>query len=398
MGVPFARNGGSPLLRSLIPEHRISQIIWCYASKKDADRTGIFHCRPALMHHTGDGWPYLLRSIFFRAGLWGVVEAQTLDRSIRLAAQSLSDVLAREEPTHLWGVAHLELIPVLEIVSRSFRKHLHITVHDDPLHMLTKGGSRWPHKLRRRLEACYPRLLRRANSIDVVSQGMADHLLSAYGVTSLVLPSTPSFPVTIGAPPQPIEQGFKVLATGAWDCETEFAALCDGLRLAERRGLITRPRILYLNSNRRAVRTMDFDLFQFRDYVAEEEAIKLAQSCHLLYVPYRFEPRSQPLQATSFPSKVSMYLPACRPLLLHGPPGTSLARFHRETGFGLPWTSLSPEDLLPLIRKAKTQLDDLTKLYGEASLVVENYFNQAKHQQVLWSALEGTRMPSLHGV
>lgn len=389
VSAPFAKDSGAPLLRSVIPDDKIRKFIWCYADGRGVDDVGDFRCEPVIIPDVGGGLPSPLRSLLFRANLWGVVEAVSLKKSIKEAADNLRSIVAREKPTHLWGVAHLSLVPVLDEVASEFGGHVHLTVHDDPLFMLHKGGSRWPHKLRKVLEITYPRLLRRADSIDVVSPGLADHLLTTYGVPSLVFYSTPKYPLDANPVPPSVEQGFRVMVTGNWDCEREIAALCDGLRLAEKRGVINQPQIIYLHYNRRTVRAKDLPLFKFEEHRPESAAIELARTCHLLYTPYRFDPKSEPLQATSFPSKVSMYLPACRPLLFHGPPSSSTVRFSHEAGFGVPWTTLHPEDLPPLLEQVKTSVGNLSKFHADATRVADAYFNQSRNQRALWSALEG---------
>jgi hypothetical protein len=343
---------------------------------------------PAIIPDLGENLPRLIRSGLFRAKLWGMVERFDLERCVDKATVALRNLLENERPDVLWGTAHLALIPVLERVARDFTGHVHVSVQDDPLHLLTKGGSYWPHALAETIKPSYESLLRRADSIDSVSPGMSEHLLKQYGRESFVFLPAPRFAPTLGATPGNPAQGFRVFATGSWDCEDAFAALCDGLRKAEAQGVIGPPQIVFANHSKQTIRARDRELIQFVEHLPEEAAVALAQSCHLLYAPYTFKPAAEALQATSFSSKISLYLSACRPVLFHGPARSSLNRFHRDSGLGNSWTNTNSDDLVPLLARALHNLSNPTQLLDETTSVVDRMMNRRAQQAELWAQFD----------
>ena len=60
-------------------------------------------------------------------------------------------------------------------------------------------------------------------------------------------------------------------------------------------------------------------------HVDEPEGVAKLRDCFALYLSYPFGPRGKVLRTTSFPTKLSTYVMAARPVLLHMPADSSVA-------------------------------------------------------------------------
>jgi hypothetical protein len=77
-----------------------------------------------------------------------------------------------------------------------------------------------------------------------------------------------------------------------------------------------------------------------------EEAQLALESCHLTYLPQPFAASLTDLARYSFPTKLTSYLSAGRPVFVHSPPNGSLAEFYVRNPLGALATSLAPESIV----------------------------------------------------
>ena len=71
----------------------------------------------------------------------------------------------------------------------------------------------------------------------------------------------------------------------------------------------------------------------------------------LCYLPYWFDRRYARTTQLSFPSKLSAYVAACRPILYHGPATSTPARFLSKYPVGVSCVSNSSTSLLGAIER-----------------------------------------------
>jgi hypothetical protein len=76
-----------------------------------------------------------------------------------------------------------------------------------------------------------------------------------------------------------------------------------------------------------------------------DETIEILSQCTLNYLPQPFEPDWRPFSQLSFPSKLTTYLAARAPILLHAPAGSSLPKFFARYPFGEIRDQLEPSQL-----------------------------------------------------
>ncbi|EMI17887.1 glycosyltransferase [Rhodopirellula maiorica SM1] len=85
------------------------------------------------------------------------------------------------------------------------------------------------------------------------------------------------------------------------------------------------------------------------------ETVRLLAECHMLYLPQPFEANLRPLAELSFPTKLTTYVAAGRPVLLHAPRYASVTPFLNDYPLGLACHSLETDSL----RRCAEQLDRL---------------------------------------
>ncbi|HWI55213.1 MAG TPA: glycosyl transferase [Desulfobacteria bacterium] len=111
---------------------------------------------------------------------------------------------------------------------------------------------------------------------------------------------------------------------------------------------------------------------EFYGWTPQKETIKLMSEADILYCPYWFDPVFKEEASLSFPSKLTTYLAAGRPVLFHGPEYASPARFLDEHEAGVFCHSLGTDDLV----SALTRLVSDKNLYSKVARNGLTAFNQ----------------------
>ncbi len=102
-----------------------------------------------------------------------------------------------------------------------------------------------------------------------------------------------------------------------------------------------------------------------------EETIEILSEADLLYLPQPFAESLRPLAELSFPTKLSTYLAAGRPVLLHAPSYASVCPFFKRFAFGQHCESLNENDI------AKKVLDCV-----DASATELMHVHEAREQEL----------------
>ncbi len=124
-------------------------------------------------------------------------------------------------------------------------------------------------------------------------------------------------------------------------------------------------------------------------HIPEQECISKLQRCALLYLNYPFGRINRVLGETSFPTKLSTYIYASRPILLHAPEGTSLKDIPRGNGFIDAWTTLNPADGASRLASMVGEGSFAQSYHVGGELLRERYFDLATHRATLSTILQG---------
>jgi glycosyltransferase involved in cell wall biosynthesis len=102
---------------------------------------------------------------------------------------------------------------------------------------------------------------------------------------------------------------------------------------------------------------MFYSHIQFNEHVgfmqwgSQAETVKIMSDSDLLYCSYWFSPTFETEARLSFPSKLTTYLAAGRPVFFHGPEYASPARFLKENEAGILCHSLDKSKIINSISK-----------------------------------------------
>lgn len=247
-----------------------------------------------------------------------------------------------------WVVGHYEGISVAaELCDQG--KPVHLTIHDDPFGTWKRSDRyRWFQPL---LRATFPGLLRRAKGVDVTSWGMRNFYRGMYGVECfsvyLHVPRLPQLEI------QPDANSLTVGHIGTlYDPEPfrHFLDACTVVAAEQKRKL----RVVRIGTspewNRLVTETPD--IFESHGDLDETAAIPILASCDLLYAMYPPGRRYELFRKTSLPIKLSTYVQAQRPIFVHSPRDSGLARIVAPARVGCVCSSLDESDIARDVRQA----------------------------------------------
>jgi glycosyltransferase involved in cell wall biosynthesis len=253
------------------------------------------------------------------------------------------------------------LMAVAWRVARKLNLPLVVSVLDPPEH--------WTSELRlaaiteKAMLGEFERSLRAACRVGVISEGMQAEYRRRFGIDGILLRHGihPSLVQPAARWPQPGRQLTIGLAGSLYGREAQATLFrvfeSTGWNIAGRN---VRLRIL---SNSFNVQVSSHANIEFLGWRSVSETIVLLSGCDLLYLPYWFEPRLRYSARLCFPTKLTAYLAAGRPVLVHAPFDSAPAQFIGRYPAGEVCGSLEPNDLLA----AFTRLLDNEARYGSAT-------------------------------
>lgn len=339
--------------------------------------------------------PRLVNSLLFRLGLYQSAQGLTISRRIDECVSQLEQMVAEVKPSALWMLGDQYLVPIMDRLLDRVALPSHLTVHDLPEAKLWHH-SRWPHLQARLVEASWRRLLERVNSIDVVSQGMADYIKRLSERTSLVIPPVPRVPLA-NLPPRPRSRSLRVGMSGCWfGMDDAICSFKAGLEQAVQQGMFDRVEWLWLdgvNARRNPRLKPLFDspstvVISAKPRLSQEEAVAALAECDILYLPYWNE--NKLLDTTSNPSKLSIYLPAVRPIIVHGATDSVPVQFANRHHLGVPWTNREPGDLKAVLKTCLEQLDNWGALRAQYQRVIDEHLSNDKNRENFWRMMRAT--------
>ena len=126
------------------------------------------------------------------------------------------------------------------------------------------------------------------------------------------------------------------------------------------------------------------------------ETVHLLAECDMLYLPQPFEANLRPLAELSFPTKLTTYVAAGRPVLLHAPSYASITPFLNNYPLGLACNSLESDSL----RRCVEQLDRLPNQTVAAAIAAARHaeFNDTvfveRFNQLIGTTIKASRPSS----
>lgn len=303
--------GGSVQLRSHVSHLAELNVQWYYLADEPV---------------TGNNWQWIGRPLTPLQFVLDISARAGFPGSTALVNQ-ITDRLPADV---YWVVGHYEGISVAdELLTKG--KTVHLTIHDEPLAMLIRSRRYrplWPLMAR-----VFPRVLRRAKSVDVTSTAMRDYLKRRYNVDSFSLYKyLPELP-TINS--QVSEDSLTVGHIGSLYHRTlfrQFVLACRDLARHQKRCL----KIVRIGRSPEMdeIAAENPTTFDLHGELLEEHALPLLAACDFVYAMYPYGFRFRGFRRTSLPIKLSTYIQAQRPIFAHTPPDSGLAQIVREFNVG----------------------------------------------------------------
>jgi len=264
----------------------------------------------------------------------------------RSVAQGVRDCVAYSRSQHIseiWSVLDTPAsIAMAAPVAKALNLPLRVLVWDDIEHNVGYFGlDRFTANASRR---GFTQAIRRADSVAVIGETMQAEYQRRYGKRGVIVRhglDTAAVEVVMPPADGPIRIGFagSVSARSAFKCLLEAL---DALSWA----IDGREVTLVLMGQR-------FDLWsnvprriECLGYLATvDDVVATLAGCTVNYLPQPFEPSWRPFAKWSFPSKLTTYLAAGAPVLVHAPPHASLPAFFERYPFGALVTQLDAQAL-----------------------------------------------------
>lgn len=262
-----------------------------------------------------------------------------IDRAVRVCVEH-----ARSDGVdEVWAVLDSPAsIALAAPVAKSLGVPLRVTVWDDVEHNIGYFGlDRFTAKACRR---SFADAIQQATAIAVIGETMRDEYRRRYGRGSVILRH--GLKPASGIPDKgesgsAIRIGFagSISARSAFDC---LLRALDSLAWS----IDGRPVTLVLMGQRFDLRSTVPRRIECLGYLATvDDVVATLAGCTVNYLPQPFEPSWRPFAKWSFPSKLTTYLAAGAPVLVHAPPHASLPAFFERYPFGALVTQLDAQAL-----------------------------------------------------
>ena len=246
----------------------------------------------------------------------------------------------------IWFVLHGSIARIAASFRRKSQLPMHVTVHDDPPYATFLRSYRmlW-------LSPWVARdlgfVLKSADSVDVVCKEMGDYYQRKFGIDSTIIHRAVAGEILESNVYSKFhDQGIRIGVLGNTYGYASLQQLARALVAASE--IIGKKSSLLIcgqSFGNKLMQEFSGQLnLEVTGHVSEFDGIELMKSCTALYLNYPFGQRDQVLRETSFPTKLSTYIAAARPLFIHCPPNSSILKIGSQNSIVEPWTSTNIGD------------------------------------------------------
>ncbi|WP_335222365.1 hypothetical protein [Nostoc sp.] len=214
----------------------------------------------------------------------------------------------------------------------------------------------------------FEKVLGMSDGCAAASWAMAEHYCSVYGVRTI--PVVPSLDSKLAlSPVETMHPGknFVIGMAGQIYATDEWQALLNALDSINWQ-IGGRDIKLQLMSYEIKLSTMKRMQVEFFGWRSQQETITLMSQADVLYCPYWFDPAFEMEARLSFPSKMTTYLAAGRPIFFHGPDYASPANFLKHNDAGICCHSLETQEIVKTLSLLATDTQLCTQLSQNGQL------------------------------
>ncbi len=370
---PDHGGGGAVILRSLVSRDEGPKILWASPAVTRANVSS-------------DVAPMTAGSLG-RTGRRSLVLDSTI-LAPGMARETLRLAAARRARA-VWIVLHGAGVPVAAALVRQRDLPVHVTVHDDPAFAVAMRSRRYL-ALTPWIEWCFAKALRGAASVDVISEAMRARYKARYGVDAVVVHRALRGPVKPSPAYDRAAHGLRVGILGTVYSYGQLPILARAVARAARvLGVPARLTLVGLGFAERLRADMHGSGVEVEGtgHLAEADAVEVLKRCFALYLNYPFAPRDAVLRETSFPTKLSTYVLAARPLLIHAPRDTTIAPLASQADYAHAWTTMNESDGADVLVRMWRNPVLGASMHEAADVVIARYFDPERNRRALASVL-----------
>lgn len=378
---PDFAGGGAVILQSLLSSEDHHNLLWVSPSPGTKRTPGrVVRLSAGRLGPAGRRSPLLDATVFTRA----------------LAREVLA-IAAAAKARALWVVLHGAGVPLAAELVEQKALPVHVTVHDDPPYAVALRSRRYL-VLVPWFERCVARALAGAMSVDVISEGMRRRYEERYHVRSFVVHRATPGPV-IPSPPVNPARGLRVGVLGNTYAYAQLPVLAKAVAAAART-LGVPGTLTFLGRGHAARLKRHFEpsrelTIEEHGHLQETDAIPLLREQFILYLNYPFGWRHAVLRQTSFPTKLSTYALASRPLLVHAPRDSTLAELRPSGRYVVSWPSMGAEEGAKALVEAWSDARMHESVHESAESVRLRYFDPDRNRRALARALDAMVHPTM---
>jgi glycosyltransferase involved in cell wall biosynthesis len=285
-------------------------------------------------------------------GIAGNLRELRTEFRYRREVRRLAELLANKAREH--GASRLLFVldhPILFALAHEARSRIglpmSVLVWDAPEHLLSRAT--FGALGRRRAMQDFARSLASADRVGVMSDAMQD-CYSQMTRARFQLIRLGKDPLPAGEASGPPDNEWVLGFAGSLYAESAWFALLKALDSVDWR-LEGKSVVLRLIAPRAQLRSTRAAHIQYLGFLPGEREVDAAlQGCHLTYLPQPFEEHLAMVSRFSFPAKLTSYLSVDRPVLVHAPGDSALARFCRENPVGAVVETLDPAAIVEALR------------------------------------------------
>lgn len=296
-------------------------------------------------------------------------------RHVATGVRACVDYARSHQVDEVWAVLDTPAIAAMaRPVAEALGLPLRITVWDDIEHNVHHFGlDRFTAAMTRRQ---FGEAIQHSSRLAVIGETMQAEYERLYGKYGVIVRHGSDQAMFEGVRPQadsPIRIGFA----GSVSARSAFNCLLDALDSLDW-AIAGREVTLVLMGQR-------FDLWssvprriECLGYRSVEDTIHILAGCTVNFLPQPFEPEWRPFAEWSFPSKLTTYLAAAAPILLHAPAHASLPAFFARYPFGALSTELDAAALASTLVQLCTNNDLRASACEVGQRALQDEFSMAR--------------------
>jgi glycosyltransferase involved in cell wall biosynthesis len=280
-------------------------------------------------------------SLASRFGAWQTLKISLYARKQLIRdTQQAQELLRSHEAESCWiTLSSPECILLAHELMKSGVK-IRVTVWDAPEHVLSSQnicGAAAEGLLRR-----FAEVLRGAASVSVISANMQEHYKVLFDIEAVVIRPV-SVPPERNKTPRK-RRTLRLVFAGSLYAKVEWNALLKSLKALQWRIANRRVVIYFLGAFPLRGASWDRHVKQL-GHLPAAEAAAICRKCDVAYLPYWLTGDNALVAATSFPSKLALYLSSGLPVLNHGPQTSEVTRIMRNYDIGVSCHSLAADNI-----------------------------------------------------